>query len=267
MNGELLGEKKKLITTLVVVGAILALFLAMKTLGEIKQYGLIGKDMPPTSTISVSGKGEKLATPVVAEFSFSVIKEAKTVKEAQDNAAEKMNEAIALIRGSGIEEKDIKTTSYNIYPKYEYRKSIALCNEWGCPPGDQVLIGYEVSQSVSVKVRTISDAGTILSKIGGIGISQVSGLTFSIDEKDALKSEAREMAIKDAQTKAVVLAKQLGVKLVRIVNFSESGDYPIYYGKAAGYGLGGDDMTSSVPELPVGENTITSNVTIVYEIR
>lgn len=268
MNGELLDQKKKLIVTLVAVGVILALFLAVKTLGEIKGYGLIGKDVPPQSTITVSGKGEKMVKPDIAEFSFSIIKEAKTVDDAQKEATKKMNEAIAAVRGSGVEEKDIKTTGYNIYPRYEYQKSATLCNEWGCPPGKQILTGYEVSQSISVKVRKISDAGNILSKIGGVGVSNVSGLTFSVDKEDDVKSEARSLAIQDAQTKAEILAKQLGVSLVRIVSFSESGNYPIYYAKTmAADGLGGSPQSAPIPDIPAGENTITSNVTITYEIR
>lgn len=267
MNGELLDQKKKLMVILVAVGVVLALFLAVKTLGEIKGYGLIGKDIVPQSTITVSGKGEKLATPDIAEFSFSVTNEAKTVGDAQGKTTQKMNDAIAAVRGFGVAEKDIKTTGYNIYPRYEYQRSTILCNEFGCPPGNQILTGYEVSQSVSVKVRKIEEAGAILSKIGGIGVSQVSGLTFSLDKEDEVKSEARAIAINDAEAKAAVLAKQLGVKLVRIVNFSESGDFPIYYGKAAALGMGGTDASAPVLEIPVGENTITSNVTITYEIR
>lgn len=266
MNNELIEQKKKLMLTLVAVGVILAGFLAMKTLAEIKSYGIIGKDVPPQSTITVSGKGEKFATPDIAEFSFSVTNEAKTVADAQKNTTKTMNEAIATVRAFSVEEKDIKTTGYNIFPRHEYRKAVVPCNEFECPPGNQVLIGYQVSQSVSVKVRKIEDAGAILSKIGEIGVSEVSGLTFSIDKEDEVKNEARSIAIKDAQTQAAVLAKQLGVKLVRIVNFSESGNFPIYYGKAASFGVSGD-AAAPAPEIPPGENIVTSNVTITYEIR
>ena len=268
MNNELIEQKKKFIITGVVVGVMLSAFLLVKTLEEIKGYGLIGKDIPPQSTIAVSGKGEKMVKPDIAEFSFSVIKEAKTVDDAQKEATKKMNEAIAVVRGALVEEKDIKTTGYNIYPRYEYQKSATLCTEWGCPPGKQILVGYEVSQSISVKVRKISDAGSILSKIGEVGISQVSGLIFSIDKEDEVKNEARLLAINDAQAQAKVLAKQLGVNLVRIVNFSESGNYPIYYAKTMmADERGGGPEVAPTPEIPAGESTITSNVTITYEIR
>ncbi|MDO8572176.1 MAG: SIMPL domain-containing protein [bacterium] len=267
MNGELLDQKKKLVMTLVAVGVVLALFLAMKTLGEIKGYGLIGKDISPQTTISVSGKGEIMVIPDIATVSFSVITEGTVVSDVQENATKKMNAAIAAVRGFGVEEKDIKTTGYNISPRYEYSKIGVPCTEWGCPPGKQILTGYQVSQNVSIKIRKIADAGKILSKLGETGVSDISGLTFSIDKEDVAKNDARGKAIDDAQAQAKVLAKQLGVSLVRIVSFSESGNYPIYYGKAMGLDMAGAQASAPVPEIPAGENTITSNVTITYEIR
>src|SRR3989344_5416938 len=267
MNGELLDQKKKLMMTLVAVGVVLALFLAVKTLEEIKGYGLIGKDIPAQTTISVSGKGEITVIPDIATVSFSVITEGTVVSDAQESATKKMNAAIVAVRGFGVEEKDIKTTGYNISPRYEYSKIGVPCTEWGCPPGKQILTGYQVSQNVSVKIRKIADAGKILSKLGETGVSDISGLTFSIDKEDVAKNDARGKAIDDAQAKAKVLAKQLGVSLVRIVSFSESGNYPIYYAKGAALGMGGSDASAPVPEIPAGENTITSNVIITYEIR
>ncbi|HXK39099.1 MAG TPA: SIMPL domain-containing protein, partial [Candidatus Paceibacterota bacterium] len=136
-------------------------------------------------------------------------------------------------------------------------------------PGKQVLVGYEVSQTLSVKVRDTKMAGDLLSGVGSRGATEVSGLSFTIDDEDALKAEARDKAIAQAKSKAEVLAKSLGVSLVRVVGFYENeGGMPIY-----AYGLGGDErmMTSSAPkaspEIPVGQNKIVSNVSVTYEIR
>jgi uncharacterized protein YggE len=268
MNNELADQKKKLITIIIAVGVVLTLFLAIKTLEALKQYMLLGRGVQPQTTILVSGTGEVVVIPDTAEFSFSVISDAATVDMAQADATKKTNAAIAVVKGFGIEDNDIKTTGYNIYPRYEYLNKSTICTEYSCPPsGNRKLVGYEVSQSISVKVRKISDAGSILAKLGGAGVSNISGLTFSLDKEDAAKDEARGKAIADAQKKATTLARQLGVKLVRVVSFSESGNYPIYYAKSAVLGMGGGPEAAPAPELPAGENTITSNVNITYEIE
>jgi uncharacterized protein YggE len=96
----------------------------------------------------------------------------------------------------------------------------------------------------------------------------MSGPNFTIDKEDVLKEQARKMAIDEAKEKAEKLSKDLGVKLVRIVSFSENnGGYgmPMYYDKemSAVSSAG----RAPAPELPTGENKIISNVTITYEIR
>jgi len=121
---------------------------------------------------------------------------------------------------------------------------------------------------MEVKVRDLAKAGELLTGIGEVGVSNVSGLSFMIEDEDNVKNEAREQAIKEAREKAKELAKQLDVSLVRIVSFNEGGNYPIYYSRVAtpeAYGMGGD--AKAVPDIPTGENRIISNVTIVYEIK
>ncbi len=212
------------------------------------------------NTITVSGKGEVLVKPDIASVSFGVSAENMDVAKAQTESATKINAILAFLKTNGVEDKDVKTTNYSIYPRYDYVKSADIY--YG---GKQVLAGYTVSQTVTVKIRKIEDAGKILSGLGGLGATDVSGLSFLVDKEDELKVQARDKAIEDAKTQAKNLAKSLGVKIVKITSFSESGNYPIYYAKA---GIGAADMTSSVaPQIPTGENTITSNVNITYEIR
>lgn len=244
----------------------LAFFLAVKIAKDIKSYNYIGRDISSTNTISVSGKGEIVAKADIASLTFSVIEESPNVSDAQNRAARKINDIIKFLKSGGVEEKDIKTVSYNIYPRYNY---IKLSGKAIFPlvKDNRVLIGYEVNQSIEVKVRKIDSAGSILSGIGNLGANNVSGLNFSVDEEYKLKKEARDLAIEDAKENAKALAKSLGVKLVRIINFSESGHFPIYMEKfsadAGSLGMGG----GPIPEIPSGENQITSQVNIVYEIR
>lgn len=260
-------HNKRFKGAIILVMIMLTAFLFVKTVGEIKAYRFIGGGVPVSNTITVTGEGEAFAVADIAQFSFSVIEEAKTVEEAQSTATTKINIARALLEEAGIEEKDIKTTAYNIYPKYEYIRSI--CTQFSCPPSKQELQGYEVNQTTSVKVRDTSKAGTILAEIGTIGVSSVSGLNFSIDDEDVIAREARKMAIDEAKSKAKDLAKDLGVRLIRVVNFNESGDQP-FYGRVAVMEMAMDSAVGGgivAPEISVGQNKVTSNVSITYEIR
>jgi uncharacterized protein YggE len=216
----------------------------------------------PKDTITVSGKGEVVVTPDIATVSFGVTAENLDVSKAQTAATTKMNSIIDLLKSKGVDEKDIKLTNYNIYPRYDYLQA----QTYPYISGKQTLAAYVVSQTVEVKIRDISKAGEILSGVGTIGVTDVSGLTFTVDKQDEVKDQARDLAIKDAKDQAKILAKGLGVRLVKITSFSEGGNYPFAYemNKSMALGMGGD---AAVPQVPMGENKITSNVTITYEIR
>ncbi len=247
--------------------SVLAVFLFVGTLKVLKEYRYVGSGVTATNTITVSGEGEVFAVPDTATFSVTVQEEAKEVKDAQKIATEKSNDIFDYLKKEGIEEKDIQTTDYSVYPQYDYLQT--ACREGYCPGGKQVLRGFQVSQTLTVKVRETEKAGDLLSGVGSLGASSVSGLSFAIDDQDALEAEAREEAITQARDKAEELAKQLGVSLVRIVGFSENGYYPP---TPYAYGRGGAVMdmameSKAAPEIPVGENKITSNVSVTYEIK
>ena len=252
--------------SIVLVLLLLATFLAVKTVGEIKAYRFIGGGVPISNTITVSGEGEVFAVPDVASFSFSVIEEKPTVEEAQREATQKINVVLELVRQAGVEDRDIKTTAYNVYPRYEFKREICIFGI-PCPPGRQELTGYEVNQTISIKVRDTDKAGKILTDVGVAGVSNISGLNFTIDDEEALKQEARKAAIDNAKEKAEQLAQDLGVRLVRIVSFGESGSQPRFLRTfdTAVAEFGG--APGAVPEIPVGENKIISNISITYEIR
>ncbi len=258
----MLGEK--LSKSLSLVAIIAAVFLLVLTAKELKLYGYVGRDVVSTSQINVSGTGEAFAIPDVATFTFAVSKESPTVETAQKDVNERTAKILNFLKESGVEEKDIKTYSYNINPVYDY----SVCYSGYCPPQNRSLRGYEVYESISVKVREIGDAGKIVSGIGELGVTDLSGLSFMVDDDDAVIAEAREKAIVDAKKKAKELAKDLGVKLTRVVSFSEnSGGYPpIYYAKDMAMGMGGAESAPRA-ELPAGENKYTVQVYINYEIK
>ncbi|MEI6191216.1 MAG: SIMPL domain-containing protein [bacterium] len=213
-------------------------------------------------TITFTGKGEVVVKPDIATVSFGVTAENLDVAKAQTEATTKMNKIIDLLKNKGVAEKDIKLTNYNIYPRYDYLQAQIYPYT-----GKQTLAAYVVSQTVEVKIRDISKAGEILSGVGEFGVTDVSGLTFTVDNEEVVKDQARDLAITDAKAQAKTLAKSLGVRLVKITNYSENGNYPVYYemNKSMALGMGGSD--AAVPQVPMGENKITSNVSITYQIK
>ena len=263
-------QKNKIFNSILTLVILLTVFLGVKTISSLKEYSYIGRGTYAANVININGTGEVFAIPDTASFSFSVIEEGKTVKIAQDKASVKVNTVIDAVKSMGVAEKDIKTESYNSYPKYDYdyrSTSPSICANGYCPPpAKQVLTGYEVSQTISVKVRKKADAGTILTKVGTLGATNISGLDFIIDDMDKVQAEARDKAIADAKAKAEILSKSLGIRLDKIVNFYENGSQPpVYFGLEKG--MSADSAPATVPQTPAGENKVTSNVTITYEIK
>lgn len=228
----------------------------------------VGAGIAPGNTITVSGYGESYSTPDIATFSFSVVSEKSTVAAAQDDATAKANATLAYLKSAGVAEKDIQTSGYSINPQYDYVQTV--CSGGYCPGGKQVLRGYEVRQTTTVKVRDTAKAGDLLAGVGDKGATEVSGLQFTFDNPQQGQLEARGKAIADAKDKADELAKQLGVSIVRVVSFNESsGGYPTPYA----YGRGGvanmamDSKAEVAPQISVGQNQVSSSVSVTYEIR
>ena len=215
-----------------------------------RAYPYIGADVAYKNTISVKGEGKIYTKPDIAIVNLSVVTEGRNIKEVQEENSEKMNDVIEFLKGFNVEEKDIKTINYRLYPRYNYENRKV-----------PQIIGYEITQTLEVKIKNMEKIGEILERSVSAGVNQVSSLKFGIDKDQELKEQARDIAIKDAKQKAKKLASQLGVKLVKLSGFDEgtSFDYPIY----RELGMGG---AAEAPQIEVGENEILVNVTLIYEI-
>lgn len=266
-NGQLYG---KVLSTGAVALGLLAVFLFTKSISEIQGWRLIGKDIAPQATVSVSGKGEMVVKPDIVTFSFGVEEESLVVGDAQAAVAKTENAILDFLKKNGVAKDDIKVSGYNIYPRYDYEYNgrtydgrVSLPLPGG---GKRILAAYVVSEYVEVKLRNLSDAGKLIGGLGELGATNVSGLTFGVDKEEEVLKEAREKAIADAKEKAKRLARDLGVSLVRIVSYSDGGGYPgPYYAKMEMATGAARDSVS--PELPSGTNKIVSQVSITYEIR
>lgn len=208
-----------------------------------------------TNTVSFSGEGKVTAKPDIAIIDLSIVTEAPTSKAAQDQNSAKSRALTDFLKGRDIDDKDIKTTGYNIYPQYNYP-----------PYGRPTITGYQVNQTIQIRVRDLAEADTVLDGVVSSGVNQINNFQLAIDDPEKLRDQAREEAIKDAKEKADKLEDQLGIRLGRIVNFSEggSGSPPIIYAKEfdgrGGVGGGG-------PSVPTGESEIIITVTITYQIK
>jgi hypothetical protein len=241
---------------------IISVFVAFLAVGAIRDA--FSPRPPMGNIISVEGVGKVNAVPDIARISFSVTEEAESVSDAQTASTKKVDDALAALDDLNVEEKDIKTTSYSVYPKYSRAQP---CYEGFCPDYEQTIVGYTVSQTIEIKVRDTAQVGEVLARLGDASVSNLSGPSFTVDDPEELKAEARAAAIENAREKAKALAKDLGVSLVRVTGFWENVGYYPYESKA--YGLGGDGVAvpSSAPSVPVGEEEISISVSVSYEIR
>ncbi len=235
---------------------LLSAYLFVLTRNGWKNYNYIGKAPQFQSQIVIEGTGKITAKPDVALISIGVITDKSTVAVAQKENTDKMNAIIKSLKEKfKIAEEDLQTSQYSISPKYDWTN------------GRQRIIGYIVSQSISIKVRDFEKIGDVLAEAGGLGANSVSGPQFAIDDPEVYRAQAREKAIQQAKEKAESLAKQAGITLGPIVNFSENGNSPSAdYAMSLGMG-GSNEIMKVAPAIESGSQDISVVVTISYEIR
>lgn len=257
---NMLDEKVKKIIG--VIGVVLALFLGLKSWEIIRDLSAPRLDRP---SISVTGEGKIFIKPDIGQVNLGVVVEGKTVAETQKKATDAINKVMGALKAGGVEEKDIKTTNYNISPKYEYGVATPAMYP-PIPSGSPRIVGYTASQNLEVKIRDLDKSGEILTKAAEAGANQVGGITFTTEDSSIIQEEARSKAIEDANKKATELEKKLGIRFGKIIGFYESGGpYPIYRDYALG--KGGEASVAAVPQIPVGENEVVVTVTVTYQIK
>ena len=262
MQGFFNEKHNRMLGTAVLVMAALAL----------ASYAFLNVQMvkntyPMPTNISVNGEGEATAIPDVGQFSFTVAADAGTAAEAQELSGTKVNDILAYLKEQGIEEKDVKTRDYNLNPRYRYENT--GCMGGWCPPGEQIADGFDVSQTVEVKVRDTAKAGSLIAGVGEKGATNMSGLSFTVDDTDVVKTEARTDAIADAKAKAEKIAEDLGVEIVRMTSFYEMEPYysPEPYNMAREEAAVMQDSAFGGAKMPVGENTTKVQVSVSFEVR
>lgn len=222
-----------------------------------------GESQPPVRTITVNAEGKTTVKPDIAQFSFSVVTEGLDLVKITSDNNEQVEDAIKFVKSEGVKSGDIKTTQYNLQPKYEYNEIRKK----------SYISGYSLTQTVFVKIRELEKNIGVVSKILGslpeLGINQISGVSFTVDDPEKFMNEARVDAYKKAKEKAVFMAKSVGVGLGRVINVNEYGS-PVFYGSYEKMGLGGGDMMAApsvrAPVEP-GSEELTIQVNITYALK
>jgi uncharacterized protein YggE len=220
-----------------------------------KSYAYIGRPTTQRDTISIDAEGKVTALPDIAKISIGVETQKKTVSEAQTENSTKMNAIIAKLKDLGVAKEDIQTTNYSIYPTYDYSN------------GKQTETGFQITQNVDIKVRKLDSISDILAAVAQLGANQVGGVNFTIDDPESLRQQARLKGIEMAKSKAQALAEAAGVKLGKVVGFSESSSTPqppIFYAKDMAAGMG--SAPSAAPAVEPGSQDVIVDVTVIYEI-
>ena len=212
---------------------------------------------PQTPRILVSGEGESSVAPDMALVSLTVLREAKTAREALDAANAAMAAVIAAMKSSGIADRDLQTGGLQISPRYNYTNK---------PDGSQEaeLVGYQVSNTLSLRVRDLEKTGEVVDKAVSLGVNQGGNISFTNEDTSKALTEARKRAVADAMQKAKTLSEAAGVQLGRVLDISDqtynAAPMPI---TAKAF----DRAEAAAVPIEAGENAYRVQVTMSFELR
>ncbi|NJR13247.1 MAG: SIMPL domain-containing protein [Phyllobacteriaceae bacterium] len=208
--------------------------------------------------INVSATGDAALAPDIAYLNLSVLREAPTARDALTANSAAMAEVLAAMKAFGIEDRDLQTTGFSINPQYVYPKP----EEPQTPPK---IVGYQVQNGLSVRVRDLSKLGEVLDRAVTLGVNSGGNVTFGNDNPDAALESARVTAMKNAVGKAKLLVEAAGAKLGKIVSITENYDRPFPQPMMAKAAM---DMAAAPESVPVaaGENTYSVTVNVAFEI-
>ncbi len=207
----------------------------------------------PLRTISVNGSGQAVLTPDIAHVTIGVRTEAASAQEALNKNNVQAQAVIDTLIKMGVEEKDIRTTDFSIYPNQRYDDN-----------GNPLEIRYVVQNSVYVTIRNLDDLGTILDRVVRSGANRINGIQFDVADKTAALAAARDAAVAEARAQAEALAKAAGVSIdqVQTITFYNNVPAPV----KADTRLMMAEAASAVP-IQAGEMTLTVSVQMVFTIK
>jgi len=218
------------------------------------QGGSVSVTPEQQTGIWVTGQGEVMAVPDIAELRLGVEVQADTVAEAQTQASDAMGKVQQALEDNGVAEKDIQTQQYSIYP----------VTRWISDRDEQEIVGYRVTNIVVAKIRDVDEAGAIIDAVAEAGgdSTRIQAISFGVDDKTPYHEQARAKAVEDANNKATQLAELADVGLGKATYISEGAAYlPV---RADSYNVY-PEAGGTTPISP-GELEITVQVQVIYQI-
>jgi len=238
---------------------VLNLLLILAVTGIVVVALMVSNNHQIAHTFSVKATGEVFAKADVANLTLGFkTKVMPTAVKAVNQNAEKMNRIVKELEKIGIQGKDIKTVDYSLNPIYDWSHE-----------GGQRLKGYQVSQKLKLKIHALDKIGQIIAQTTEQGANQIGQITFSIDDQDELKTQARNQAIAKAKQKAKQIAQVSGIKLGKLINVIEKQSYypqPVY-DRMALDSLAAPVNKIEIPKIETGQNEVKVEINLVYEVK
>lgn len=205
-------------------------------------------------TIEVTGTSEVTLTPDIASFSIQVSELGKTTSDAQNFANEKMAMILSVLRENKIAEEDIRTTSINLRPSYQWLE------------GKQYLEGQVASQSVSVTLRNLSILGIVIDQLGEVSGIMLNSVMLDKEDKSEGQAQARALAVANALEKSQLYAKEAGMQVGKPITISEYASVSNPYNPRMKLAMASEAAYDMATEVPAGTLQLSSTVSMVLEM-
>ncbi|MEX6633344.1 SIMPL domain-containing protein [Hyphococcus lacteus] len=208
----------------------------------------------PARTITVSGEGTASAVPDMTVINVGVQSDALTAADALRANSSNMSATIKKLKELGIADRDIQTSGLSLNPRYNYEKNRS----------QPEVIGFTASNNVTVRLRDLSKAGSVIDQAVQSGANSLNGISFSFDEPKPLYEKARRNAVADAKAKAELLTDAAGVRLGRLITIQDG------YSQAPSpkmYGARMEMAADSAVPMEAGESSVSATISMIYEIE
>lgn len=224
-----------------------------------------GEQASQNSTLAVLGQGVVQVKPDFVRVNFTVVETAGTASEAQTASNAAMDKVFALLDEKGIAKEDYQTTSVNVWPQSRWNEDLQVSETYG----------YEMDNTITVTIRDIENAGSIIAAAIDAGANRVDSVSYEVETSNEAYNEALRMAIARAREKAQLMADAAGVTLVeKPLNISENSATSYRYLNNFSYGIadakemgmGGEAYNASVP-MATSNVEVTACVEIIYTIK